>query len=87
MQEWFLRGLYAIRAALFEHGQHFVGWPLFRAFGTYELTTKGFGIDLAAAREALEAFVASGRVRLSLENLGDAPEWGPFDGRTAKRED
>jgi serine/threonine protein kinase len=87
MQEWMLRGLYAIRAALYESGREYVGWPLLRSFGIGMLTTQGFGLSTLRARELLEAFISTGTVAPTREAIGETAEWGPFDGRTAKRND
>jgi serine/threonine protein kinase len=84
---WLRRSLYAIRAALFELGYEFVGWPLYRKFGTYELTTIGFGIDLTVIKERARTLIQSKTIKANEESLGASSEWGSFDGRYENRKD
>lgn len=84
---WLERQLFALRAAFFELGQEYVGWPLYRAFGTYQLTTKGFGIETKYIKESIVKQVHNGKIEMSKQFIGVSEDWDTFDGRTAKRKD
>lgn len=87
MKRWIEDQLFAIRAGFFELGQEYVGWPLYRAFGTYELTTKGFGVETKYVKDIIKEQVAKNVITLSSEFLGESEDWDTFDGRTAVRKD
>ena len=87
MTTWLTRQLYALRAAFFELGQEYVGWPLYRAFGTYLLTTKGFDIQTDKIKELITEQEKTGAIKMSEQFLGVSEEWDTFDGRTAVRGD
>ncbi len=87
MNHWIHKQLHAIRAAFFEMGHEYVGWPLYRQFGTYALTTNGFGIDLLKVKMIIEHLVNKGELVLSREFLGQSEYWDTFDGRYARRGD
>lgn len=87
MTLWLQRQLYALRAAFFELDQEYVGWPLYRAFGTYELTRKGYDIETKYIKESIVKQVQDGKIELSEQFLGTSEDWDTFDGRTAIRRD
>lgn len=87
MKRWIEDQLFALRAGFFELGQEYVGWPLYRAFGTYELTTKGFGIETKYIKDLIKKQVEKKIITLSNEFLGESEDWDTFDGRTAVRRD
>jgi hypothetical protein len=62
-------------------------WPLYRAFGTYQLTTKGFGIETKHIKDTILKYVDEGKIELSEQFLGVSEDWDTFDGRTAVRGD
>lgn len=84
---WIEQQLFALRAAFYELGQEYVGWPLYRAYGTYEITTKGFGIETKFIKEEINEQVKRGTIIISRDFLGETEEWDTFDGRTAIRGD
>ncbi len=87
MTKWLREQLYALRAAFYELGQEYVGWPLYGAFGTYEITTKGFGIETKYIKDIINQQVKNDRIILSEQFLGESKDWDTFDGRYAKRGD
>lgn len=87
MRRWIEDQLFALRAGFFELGQEYVGWPLYRAFGTYELTTKGFGIETKYIKNMIKEQVEKKLIILTSEFLGESEDWDTFDGRTAVRRD
>lgn len=87
MTLWLQRQLYALRAAFFELDQEYVGWPLYRAFGTYELTTKGYDIETKFIKDMIIKQVQDGKIDMSKQFVGVSEDWDTFDGRTAVRRD
>ena len=87
MSSWIEKQLFALRAAFFELEQEYVGWPLYRAYGTYEITTKGFNIETQFIKKKIEEQIKSGKIIMSREFLGESEDWDTFDGRTAIRGD
>ncbi len=87
MTLWLQRQLYALRAAFFELGQEYVGWPLYRAFGTYEITRKGYDIETKHVKDMINKHIQDGRIELSKQFIGVSEDWDTFDGRTAIRGD
>ncbi len=67
--------------------QEYVGWPLYHAFGTYELTTKGFNIDLSRVKVIISNLLEREEIVLSKKFLGSSKNWDSFDGRFAIRGD
>lgn len=84
---WIKKQLYAIRAGFYELGQEYVGWPLYYSFGTYELTTKGFDIDLDTVKALIRQYEQEKKIILSKKFLGSSRNWDSFDGRYAIRRD
>ena len=84
---WIKKQLYAIRAGFYELGQEYVGWPLYYSYGTYQLTTKGFGIDLTTVKAMIRQYEQEKRVILDKKYLGSSRNWDTFDGRFAIRRD
>lgn len=84
---WIKNQLYAIRAGFFELGQEYVGWPLYRSFGTYQLTTEGYDVDLSTVKTTIRQYVRDGKIILDKKFLGSSRNWDLFDGRNAKRGD
>ena len=62
---WIKKQLYAIRAGFYELGQEYVGWPLYYSFGTYELTTKGFDMDLTSVKALIRQYEQEKKIILS----------------------
>ena len=87
MTLWLERQLYALRAAFFELGQEYVGWPFYRAFGTNELTTNGYGIDTKHIKELIVEKKQNGELEMSIQFIGVSEDWDTFDGRIAQRGD
>lgn len=84
---WIKKQLYAIRAGFYELEQEYVGWPLYYSFGTYQLTTKGFDIDLSTVKSMIRQFEMEKKVMLDKKYLGTSRNWDSFDGRFAIRRD
>ena len=84
---WIKKQLYAIRAGFYELGQEYVGWPLYYSFGTYELTTKGFDMDLNTVKAMIRQYEQDKKIILNRKFLGSSRNWDSFDGRYAIRRD
>lgn len=68
-------------------GQEYVGWPLYRSYGTYQLTTEGYDIDLSTVKTKIRQYERDGKIMLVEKFLGLSQNWDSFDGRFAKRRD
>lgn len=84
--KWMFEQLNALRAAFYQLGAKYVGWPYYYELGTYQLNPPS-NISLDSIKSEIKQYEEEKKIILNKKFLSISDNWSDFNGETAVRGD